>query len=391
MTATDPDVPAARPRPYSSTEAPWVGPDELREMARAVLPEPIFDYIDNGAESEATVAANRRAFERVQLRPRVLVDVSSPSQATTVLGVPVTSPVLLAPTGLHRMYHPDGEIGTARAAADFGTIAAMSTAASTGICETAKAVPDAALWFQLYMPADREAAARMVDDAEDAGVRALCLTVDTPALGFRERDVRNRMSFPPDVVPDDPIWSARPAWTAAYLAGPPATRPNTVHLRDPSDVVNPSLTWRDVEWLRARWEAPLVLKAVTRGDDARIAAECGVDGIVVSNHGGRQLDTLPGTLECLPEVVATVPSTVEVYLDGGVRRGLDVVKALALGARAVLIGRPYCFALAVGGSAAVLALLRQLATDVDRTLALLGCPATAQLDESFLRIPPGWG
>jgi isopentenyl diphosphate isomerase/L-lactate dehydrogenase-like FMN-dependent dehydrogenase len=377
--------------PYSAALAPWIGPDELRAMAREILPLPIFDYIDSGAESERTVAANRAAFESVQLRPRVLVDVSTREQSTTVLGVPVTSPVLLAPTGQHRIYHPDGEIGTARAAARFGTIAAMSTAASTGIGDTAAAVPDADLWFQFYMPADRAGAEVMLDAAAAAGVGAVCLTVDTPVPGFRERDVRNRMSFPPNVVADDAVWADRPTWTAAYLAGPPSVQPNTAHLESVTSVMNPALAWRDLEWLRGRWPGSLVVKAVTRGDDAARAAECGVDGIVVSNHGGRQLDTMPGTLECLPEVVAAVPPEVEVYLDGGVRRAVDVVKALALGARAVLIGRPYCFALAVGGSDAVLALLEQFRADIDRTLAILGCPRASDLDESFLRLPPTWG
>jgi isopentenyl diphosphate isomerase/L-lactate dehydrogenase-like FMN-dependent dehydrogenase len=390
MTAIDPDAPAAI-APYSAAVTPWVGPDELRELARAVLPEPIFDYVDSGAESEQSVRANRAAFEQVRFRPRVLVDVSTRVQATTVLGVPVTSPVLLAPTGQHRLYHPDGEIGSARAATAFGTIAAVSTAASTSVGDVAAAVPDAHLWFQFYMPADRDAAAHMVDAAEAAGVDALCLTVDTPTTGFRERDVRNRMSFPPNVVADEPVWAARPAWTAAYLAGPPSSQPNVAHLPRTTDMMNPTLTWADLEWLRERWDGSLVVKAVTRGDDARRAAGCGVDAIIVSNHGGRQLDTLPGTLECLPEVVAAVPATVEVLLDGGVRRGSDVVKALALGARAVLIGRPYCYALAVGGTDAVLALLHQFAADVDRTLSLLGCPSVHELDESFLRLPAAWG
>jgi len=383
----DPDAPA----PYSPVITPWVGPDELWAMAEAVLPKPVFDYIDSGAESEASMAANRRAFERILMRPKVLVDVSERDQATTVLGQPVPGPVLLAPTGQQRLYHPDGEIGVARAAATFGTIACVSSAASTAIGDVAAAVPEARLWFQLYMPADRDAAQHMLDAAEAAGVLALCLTVDTPTPGFRERDVRNRLSFPPVVVADEPTWSARPEWTAAYLAGPPSLQPNLAHLPRTTDSLNPSLTWADVEWLREQWSGSLVLKAITRGGDARRAADCGVDGIVVSNHGGRQLDTLPGTLECLPEVLAAVPATVEVYLDGGIRRGADVVKALALGARAVLVGRLHAFALAVGGSDGVLALLRQLHADVDRTLALLGCPTIGQLDDSFLKLPADWG
>jgi L-lactate dehydrogenase (cytochrome) len=390
VTTTDRDAPTAAPAPYSATIAPWVGPDELWAMAQAALPQPIFDYIDSGSESEASVAANRRAFERILMRPKVLVDVSQRGQSTTVLGQSIAGPVLLAPTGQQRLYHPDGEIGVARAAAAFGTIACVSSAASTAIGDVAAAVPDARLWFQLYMPADRDFAQHMLDAAEVAGVLALCLTVDTPTPGFRERDVRNRLSFPPLVLADDPVWSARPEWTAAYLAGPPSLQPNLAHLPRTTDSLNPSLTWSDLEWLREQWTGALVVKAITRGDDARRAADCGVDGIVVSNHGGRQLDTLPSTLECLPEVVAAVPDRVEVYLDGGVRRGADVVKALALGARAVLIGRLHAFALAVGGSEGVLALLRQLHADVDRTLALLGCPTIGELDASFLKLPADW-
>jgi isopentenyl diphosphate isomerase/L-lactate dehydrogenase-like FMN-dependent dehydrogenase len=383
--------------PYVAAATSWVGPDELREQARSVLPGPIFDYVDSGADSEASVSANLAAFAAMRPRPRVLTDVSSRSSVTTVLGRPVPVPVLLAPTGQHRLYHPAGEIGVARAAAAVGTVAAMSTAGSTGIVDVAAAVPSARLWFQFYMPASRPAAEVMLGLAEQAEVEALCLTVDTPLPGFRERDVRNRMAFPPVVDPSDPVWAARPEWTAAYLAGPPPGQPNTAHLAAPSLVMNPALSWADVEWLRARWPKPLVLKAITRADDARRAAELGVDGIVVSNHGGRQLDTMPGTLECLPEVVAAVRDvpgrpgggvpTVEVYLDGGVRRGLDVVKALALGARAVFIGRPYVWALAVGGSAAVEALLRSLADEVDRTLALLGCSDVVALDPSLFSVP----
>ena len=265
-------------------------------------------------------------------------------------------------------------------------------------------MPDARLWFQFYMPASRSAAEVMLALAEQAGVEALCLTVDTPLPGFRERDVRNRMAFPPVVDPGDPVWAARPEWTAAYLAGPPPAQPNTVHLEAPSLVMNPALSWADVAWLRERWRKPLVLKAVTRGDDARHAAEIGVDGIVVSNHGGRQLDTMPGTLECLSEVVAAVRDVpgrartalgaglgaVEVYLDGGVRRGLDVVKAVALGARAVFIGRPYVWALAIGGSDGVAALLSSLQVEIDRTLALLGCATVERLEPSYFDLPSTW-
>ncbi len=393
--------------PYVVATAPWVGPDELREQARSVLPQPIFDYVDSGADSEATVAANRSAFAAVRPRPRVLTDVTERATTTSVLGREVALPVLLAPTGQHRLYHPDGEIGVARAAASIGTVAAMSTAGSTGIVDVAAAVPEARLWFQFYMPADRGAAEVMLAAAERADVEALCLTVDTPLPGFRERDVRNRMAFPPAVDPSDPVWADRPEWTAAYLAGPPPAQPNTAHLAAVTQVMNPALSWADVEWLRARWPKPLVLKAITRGDDARRAVEIGIDAIIVSNHGGRQLDTMPGTLECLPEVVAAVRAAeaggfggfggpvgarapVEVYLDGGVRRGLDVVKAVALGARAVFIGRPYVWALAVGGSAGVATLLASMRGEVDRSLALLGCATVDALDASFFSVPAAW-
>ena len=260
----------------------------------------------------------------------------------------------------------------------------MSTAATTSIGDTAAAVPDADLWFQLYMPADHDAAAVMVDAAAAAGCRALCLTVDTPMTGFRERDVRNRMSFPPNVVADEPAWADRPDWTAAYLAGPPAAQPNVTHVGGLRNVVNVSLSWRDLEWLRARWTA----RSSSRGSRGATTR----NGLWTAASTGSSCRTTAAasSTACPAPWCASrrwwrpSPPTIEVLVDGGVRRGIDVVKALALGARAVLVGRPACFALAVGGSDAVLALLEQFRADIDRTLAILGCPSVDDLDATFL-------
>jgi isopentenyl diphosphate isomerase/L-lactate dehydrogenase-like FMN-dependent dehydrogenase len=235
------------------------------------------------------------------------------------------------------------------------------------------------------MPADRDAAQLMLDAAEAAGVLAVCLTVDTPTPGFRERDVRNRLSFPPLVAADDPVWSARPEWTAAYLAGPPSLQPNLAHLPSTTDSLNPSLTWADVEWLRAEWDRPLIVKGILHPDDAVRAVAAGVDGVVVSNDGGRQLDGALSSIAALPAVVAAVGDDAEVFLDGGVRRGTDVARALALDARACLVGRPVLFGLAVGGDDGARRAIELLREELRTTMALLGCAAVEELGPDHVR------
>jgi isopentenyl diphosphate isomerase/L-lactate dehydrogenase-like FMN-dependent dehydrogenase len=371
---------------------PLTSLDDLRDAARRRLPRPVFDYLDGGADDERTIRANRDAFARVVLRPRVGVDVSRRDQTVELFGACLASPVLLAPTALNRLVHPDGELAVARAASAFGTVFALSTSASIAVEEVARetAMP---LWFQLYM-AGRDATSETLRRVEAAGVDVLCLTLDTPVQGYRRRDVRNFLTFPPRL--ERATWRAflsRPLWSWRYLQSEPVAFPNMTHLRDRRSSLNPSVSWRKVAWLRGQWKGRLVVKGVTRGDDARRALLAGADGIVVSNHGGRQLDDGMGTLDCLDEVVAAVDDRAPVLLDGGVRRGTDVVKALALGARAVLVGRPYCYALAARGEAGVGQMLEMLRTEIDRALALVGAPRVADLDTTFVApaplVPPG--
>jgi isopentenyl diphosphate isomerase/L-lactate dehydrogenase-like FMN-dependent dehydrogenase len=374
-------------RTLSRMRRPLTSLDDLRDAARRRLPRPVFDYVDGGADDERTMQANRDAFARWSLRPRVGVDVSQRDQSVELLGTCLPSPVVLAPTALNRLLHPDGELAVARAASEFGTMFAVSTSASVAIEEIA-AVAKAPLWFQLYM-AGREETSTTLERVAEAGVDTLCLTLDTPVQGFRRRDVRNFLTFPPKL--GGATWTAfasRPVWSFRYLTAEPVTFPNMSHLHDRRSSLNPSITWRKVSWLRGQWSGQLVVKGITRGEDAQRALLAGVDAIVVSNHGGRQLDDGIGTLDCLTDVVDAVAGRAPVLLDGGVRRGTDVLKAVALGARAVLVGRPYCYALAVGGEGGVLAALELLRDEVDRALALVGCANVTDLDRSFLTATP---
>jgi L-lactate dehydrogenase (cytochrome) len=361
--------------------------DDFRDLARRRLPRPVFDYLDGGADDERTVQANRDAFARVVLRPRVGVDVSRRDQSTDVLGTCVNSPVLLAPTALNRLLHPDGELAVARAASTFGTVFAVSTSASVAVEDIAGA-STMPVWFQLYM-ANRDATSGTLRRVAAAGVDVVCLTLDTPVQGFRRRDVRNFLTFPPRLGPT--TWRAflsRPLWSWRYLRAEPVTFPNMTHLRERRSSLNPSVSWRKVAWLRGQWKGKLVVKGVTRGDDARRALLAGADGIIVSNHGGRQLDDGIGTLDCLTDVVDAVDGRAPVLLDGGVRRGTDVVKAIALGARAVLVGRPYCCGLAARGEAGVAEVLELLRAEIDRALALVGAARVADLDTTFVGAAP---
>ncbi len=339
-------VPGAAPAEAAPGTLP-VNLEEYEPLARAVLPPHVYDFVAGGAEDERTVARNRAAFARLLLRPRVLAGIRQPSLATTVLGQTVALPVLLAPTGEHCLVHPEGETATARAAGAAGTVLIVSTASSLPLEAVAAASALPGLWFQLYALEDRDATAALVRRAAAAGYRALVLTVDTPVLGRREREIRSgyavrralhRGNFPDGRVP------------------PHAT-----------------LTWEDLDWLRSLSPLPLVVKGVMRGDDAARAVAHGAAGVIVSNHGGRQLDGVPATLEVLEEVVQAVADRAEVYLDGGVRRGTDVLKALALGARAVCIGRPYLWGLAVAGQAGVERVLALLREELAVAMHLAGC------------------
>jgi 4-hydroxymandelate oxidase len=354
-----------------ATEAPTghVSVDDFEAAARQRLPTMVFDYFAGGSGDEWTLRENLRAFQRWVIRPRVLVDVSSPDPRTTVLGREVAFPILLAPAAFQRMAHPDGELAVARAAAALGTVMVLSTVSTVSLEEVAATgVPR---WFQLYVLRDRDLTARIVKRADAAGYGALVLTVDTPVLGRRLRDERNRFAPPAGIEMANLVGMDLPASEVGS-----SLSPFFLSRQDSS------LTWEDVAWLRSLTPMPLVLKGIVTAEDTRLAVEAGVDGVVVSNHGGRQLDGAPATLEALPEVVEAAQGRVEIMLDGGVRRGTDVLKALALGARAVLVGRPYLWGLAVGGEAGVRQVLELLRDDLVLAMTLAGRRRAVDLDRS---------
>ena len=376
--------------------------EDFRRQARRRLPRAVFDFVEGGAGDEVTLRENRSAFERVTFQPRALVDVSRREQSTTVLGTHVTLPVLLAPAGLARLVSREGELAVARAAGRAGTIFVLSTAASCSIEEVAAAA-SGPLWFQLYLGRDRDVGRSLVERAATAGYAALCLTIDVPVPGRRDRDVRNGVTVPPRITRRNAFDVAhRFSWLRDVLIGPPITFKNltpyaggmtgavALAAYHNEQLVNAGATWNELLWLRGFWSGPLVVKGVMTAKDACRAIECGADAVVVSNHGGRQLDGLPASIDVLPEIVDAVQGRAEVLIDGGIRRGTDVVKALALGARACLVGRPYLFALAAAGEEGVLGMLEMLRAEIDCTLALVGCTALGELDRSSVGVsPPG--
>jgi len=349
---------------------------DLERHALAALPPIARDYYASGSDDEITLRDNAAAYDRLRLWYRVLVDVSRRDLTTTVLGQPVRLPVLVAPTAFQRLAHRDGEVATARAAGAAGTIMILSTLSTTRV-EDVTAAASGPVWFQLYIYKDRGATEALVRRVEAAGCSALVLTVDAPLLGRRVRDVRNRFALPAGLSIENMLahdmGAVRAPGGDSGLASYFAT------------LLDPALTWRDIEWLRSITRLPVVVKGLVRADDARRAVDHGASGVVVSNHGGRQLDTSPATIEALPAVVDAVGGAVDVMVDGGVRRGTDVVKALALGARAVLVGRPVLWGLAVGGEAGVTSALGILADEIDRALALCGVPRVAELDRDLVR------
>jgi L-lactate dehydrogenase (cytochrome) len=371
--------------------------DDLRRIARRRLPRAVFDFVEGGAGDERTVVRNRAAFERLLFQPRALVDVSKREQATVVLGERVSTPVLVSPTGMAGLCWPKGEVAAARGAQDAGTIYTLSTHSSCSIEEVAAGAPGP-LWFQLYVWQNRDLTRSFVERARAAGYRALVLTVDVPIISRRERDIRNGFTIPPRITVRNALdtlrrvgWMRRvllgPRLTLANLVGAPgAPRTDIVTLGGVANrQVDPSVAWADLAWFRSLWRGPLVLKGVLTAADARRAVDHGVDGVIVSNHGGRQLDGTSASIEALPEIADAVGDRIEVLLDGGVRRGADVVRALALGARAVMVGRPYLYGLAVGGQAGVRRAIQILAGEVDHALALVGVPRVGDLDPTVVR------
>jgi isopentenyl diphosphate isomerase/L-lactate dehydrogenase-like FMN-dependent dehydrogenase len=347
---------------------------DFERLAEEKLEPGAFGYYAGGAGDELALRGNVEAWRRLRLRPRVLVDVAGVSAETTVLGTPVSMPVLVAPTAIQRLAHADGEPGMARAAAAAGTVMCLSTLATATPAEVAAAAPDAPRWFQLYVFRDRGVTRAFVEEATAHGYGAIVLTVDAPRLGRRERDFRTGFRVPEEIVV--PSMAALGGWTGATpleLLG----------------AIDPSLGWRDLEELRSLSPLPLVLKGIQTAEDATLAVEHGVDAIVVSNHGGRQLDAVAPTAELLPEIVEAVAGRTEVYVDGGIRRGSDAVKALALGARAVLVGRPPLWGLACGGEAGARRVLELLRDEVELALALCGCTSPAEVVPAHLtRLAP---
>ncbi len=366
--------------------------DDVRQIAGRRLPRAIFELLEGGAGDEVTVARNREALRRLDLRPRPLEDVSTRTLQTTVLGQSVAMPVLLAPTGAGRLMHRTAELSVASAAADAGTVYVQSTVSAYPLEDVSERAGGTA-WFQLYLPPDRRELPGLLARVAAAGYRTLVVTIDLAALGNRERDARNQ-------ILNLPMWHpralaqgfSRPRWGVEFLRGnvglgAAPERGGRQSLGDTRAVIASaacSVTWGDLAALREQWDGPLVVKGVMRHEECDRLVEAGVDGIVVSNHGGRQLDGVPGAIEVLPSVVDAVGGRAEVLVDGGIRRGTDVVKALALGASAVLVGRPYLYGLAAAGESGVRRVLEILRAEIDLTLALVGASSPADLTRDMV-------
>lgn len=370
-------------------------------MARRRLPRMVFDYIDGGAEREWTLRENSRAFQDVLFRPRSAVATRSCDIAATVLGTRIDLPIILAPVGSSRMFYPRGEAEAAAAAGDAGTIYTLSTLSGCRL-EDVKAATNGCAWYQLYLVGGRDVAMGTIHRAKAAGYKALVVTIDTPVAGMRERDARNGvkqlLARNLSTIPHLGQMLTRPGWLYEFFGdGGLMNFPNIVLADGPmgyADVgaaLEASMTsWEDFTWIRDAWGGPIVAKGVHTADDARRAVAEGASAIVVSNHGARQLDGVAPTIRVLPEVVQAVQGQVEILLDGGIRRGSDVVKALCLGASAVLIGRSYAYGLGAGGRAGVARAIEILKTDVIRTMKLLGCSAIKDLDGAYVDVPSEW-
>lgn len=373
--------------------------DDMRQLAKRRLPRMVFDYLDGGAESEITLRANTRAFESVTFRPRGAVAVPSVDARTTVLGMSVDVPFLLAPLGSSRLFYPKGEVVASAAAGRAGTAYILSTVSGCRL-EDVRAASRAPVCYQLYLVGGRDVARAALERARSAGMSALFVTIDTAVAGHRERDTRNGVK---ELLSGNPWTMApylgqvltRPRWLAQFLAdGGLMEFPNVVlpgkgpmpYADVGAALAQSVVTWADIPWIREIWRGPLAIKGVMTADDARRAVDVGADAVVVSNHGGRQLDGVAPTLRALPEVVSAVGGRLEVLFDGGIRRGRDVVAALCLGARAVLVGRAYGYGLGAGGGEGVSRALEILKADLVRTLALLGCASLGELGPAFVDV-----
>jgi L-lactate dehydrogenase (cytochrome) len=363
--------------------------DDVRRAARRRAPKPVYEYVVGGADQELNVSREVASWRRVEFAPRVLRDVSKVDLSTTVVGQPMASPLILGPTGYSRMMHTDGERAVVRAAAAAGLTYTLSTMGTTSIEDVAAAAPEASRWFQLYVWRDRGMTSALVERAREAGYSALVVTVDSPLSGKRVRDLRNGFSVPPALSLSTFVSGVlHPAWTFDLLTtDPPTFASFGGRVEQLQTVVNalfdPTISWDLVDWLRERWPGPLLVKGITTVEDAERAADLGVNGIVVSTHGGRQLDRTPVPLEVLPSIVDAVGDRLDVLLDGGVTTGADVVAALAFGARAVLIGRAYLYGLMAAGEPGVAHVLAILDDEMRRTMRLLGVTSPADLDRSY--------
>ncbi|MBK6489635.1 MAG: alpha-hydroxy-acid oxidizing protein [Gemmatimonadetes bacterium] len=351
---------------------------EMETQAAGRMDPAAWGYFAGGANDEITLRGNRDAWDRLAIRYRTMVDVTTRSLGTTVLGQPIDFPVLVAPTAMQKLAHPDGESAMARAAGACGTLMVVSTTATTSLEEVRKAATGPT-WFQLYIYQDRGATRALLERARDAGYSAIVITVDTPLLGWRERDIRNGFTLPPHLTIANAI-----AAGAGHDRLPTADGEGSGLAKHLHALHDAALSPRDIEWAHEVSGLPIVLKGIVRGDDAVRALDHGAAGVIVSNHGGRQLDTSIATARALPEVVDAVGDRGEVYVDGGIRRGTDVLKALALGARAVLVGRPPLWGLAVGGEKGATEVLQHLRMEFDLAMALAGCTSVAELTRDLV-------
>ena len=376
---------------------------DLRRLAKRRLPRVVFDYLDGGAEDEFTLRENCHVFEQLTFRPRYAVAMPQCDLRTRVLGADLAFPAILGPVGYSRLMHPAGELAAASAAGSAGLIYTLSTISAHKL-ENVRAASTGPVWYQLYIVGGRDVAEAGIERAQRAGFSALVVTIDTPVAGLRERDPRNGMKellggSILSKLPFLPQMFARPGWLASFLldGAVPQLENIVIPGQGPMPLMDVTaalakafVTWEDFRWLRKVWTGPILVKGVLTGDDARRAVDEGAAAVIVSNHGGRQLDGAPATLRALPEVVAAVNGQTEVLMDGGIRRGSDIVKAMCLGARAVLIGRAYAYGLAAAGQAGVNRALEILRSDVERTLLLIGCPSVSALNASYVNIPKEW-
>jgi isopentenyl diphosphate isomerase/L-lactate dehydrogenase-like FMN-dependent dehydrogenase len=377
--------------------------EDLRRAAKRRLPRVVFDYIDGGAEDERTLRANCRAFEEVTFRPRCAIATPVCDLRVSVLGASLSMPLILAPVGSSRLMYPRGEEAAAGAAGAAGIAYSLSTLSGCPL-EDVAAESKGTLWYQLYLVGGRDCALSAIERAKAAGFSVLVVTIDTAVSGMRERDLRNGAKELlsgnlGSMLPFVSQLLIKPRWLAGFLAdGGLMKFPNVVipekgpmlYADVTAALEHSVVTWDDIEWIRRAWGGPIVIKGIHTGDDARRAVDLGANALVVSNHGGRQLDSVAPTLRVLPEVVASVGDRTEVLLDGGIRRGSDIVKALCLGARAVMVGRAYAYGLGAAGGAGVARAIEILRADLVRTLKLLGCPSITELDRSYIDVPADW-